>query len=52
LLQDFVAGPLALAKRGGLDWGRLYEEAVREQVLARPDRASLLPPVEAVSPYG
>jgi hypothetical protein len=41
---------LALAKRGGLDWERLYEEAVREQVLVCPDSAGLLPPVEAVAP--
>jgi hypothetical protein len=41
---------LALAKRGGFDWERLYEEAVREQVLARPDSACVLPPVEAVAP--
>jgi hypothetical protein len=41
---------LALARRSGLDWERLYEEAVREQVLARLDSAGLLPPVEAVAP--
>jgi predicted aminopeptidase len=46
-----VRSCLALAKRGGLDWQRLYEEAVREVVLARPDRAALLPPVAAVAPY-
>ena len=41
---------LALAKRGGLGWERLYAEAVGEQVLARPERAGLLPPMEAVVP--
>jgi hypothetical protein len=41
---------LALAKRGGLDWERLYEEAVQEQVLARPDRTGLLPLAGAVAP--
>jgi hypothetical protein len=45
-----VRSYLALAKRGGLDWQRLYQEAVREQVLTRPNSAGLLPPVEAVAP--
>jgi hypothetical protein len=44
-----VRSCLALAKRGGLDWQRLYEEAVREVVLGRPDRAPLLLPLEAVA---
>jgi hypothetical protein len=45
-----VRSCLALAKRGGLDWQRLYQEAVREVVLARPAGAGQLPPVEAVAP--
>jgi hypothetical protein len=45
-----VRSLLALAKRGGLDWERLYEEAVREVVLGRPESAGHLPPVEAVAP--
>jgi hypothetical protein len=45
-----VRSCLALAKRGGLDWERLYEEAVQEVVLARPESAGLLPPAGAVAP--
>jgi len=47
-----VRSLLALAKRGGLDWERLYEEAVRELAFARPERAGLLPPSGAVAPPG
>jgi hypothetical protein len=41
---------LTLARRGGLDWKALYEEAVRGQQAARPERAELLPRVEDVAP--
>ena len=44
-----VRSLLALAKRGGLDWERLYEGAVREVVLGRPESAGLLPPSGAVA---
>jgi hypothetical protein len=45
-----VRSVLSVAKRGGLDWQLLYEEAVREVVPARPEGAGRLPPVEAVAP--
>jgi hypothetical protein len=41
---------LTLAQRGGLDWKALYEEAVRVQQAARPERADLLPRVGDVAP--
>jgi hypothetical protein len=41
---------LTFAKRAGLDWQGLYEEAVRVQRSVRPDRAALLPPAATVAP--
>jgi hypothetical protein len=41
---------LAIARGKGIDWQKLYEEAVRVQLAARPDRAELIPPLENVIP--
>jgi hypothetical protein len=41
---------LAIAKRAGLDWKKLYDEAVKVQRSARPDRAEHIPPIENVAP--
>src|SRR5262249_40340946 len=41
---------LVIAKRKGLDWKDVFEEAVRVQRSARPDRADLIPPLEDVAP--
>jgi hypothetical protein len=41
---------LVIAKREGLDWEELFEEAVRVQRSARPDRVDLIPRLEDVAP--
>jgi hypothetical protein len=41
---------LVIAKREGLDWKELFEEAVRVQRSARPDRVDLIPRLEDVAP--
>jgi hypothetical protein len=41
---------LAIAKGKGIDWRDLYNEAVRVQLAARPDRAPIIPPLEDVIP--
>ena len=41
---------LAAAKRAGLDWKGLYEEAVRVQLSVRPAQAALIPSAEQVEP--
>ena len=41
---------LTLAKREGLDWKELYEEAVQIQASARPERADLIPTTDDVAP--
>jgi hypothetical protein len=41
---------LEAADRQGLDWRRLYNEAVHAELSERPDRAALIPPLEEVAP--
>jgi hypothetical protein len=43
---------LLAAKQMGLDWQALYEQAVKAELLERPDRATELPTLEAVAPEG
>jgi hypothetical protein len=43
---------LAAARAAGLDWERLYDEAVQVQRSARPDRAHAIPAAEDVAPPG
>jgi hypothetical protein len=41
---------LTQAKREGLDWKVLYEEAVQMQQSIRPEQADLMPPIDKVAP--
>ena len=41
---------LATAKKLGLDWRALYEQAVQVEFLSRPDGSASLPPPEMVAP--
>jgi hypothetical protein len=41
---------LVAARRAGLDWDRLYAEAVQIHLSVRPHRAALIPPLKAVAP--
>jgi hypothetical protein len=41
---------LSAARRAGLDWRALYDQAVRAELAARPYRAPSLPPVGRVAP--
>jgi hypothetical protein len=41
---------LADALRAGMDWRSLYDDAVRSELVARPYRAPLLPPIARVAP--
>jgi hypothetical protein len=41
---------LTAAQEAGLDWRALYGEAVREELLIRPDRAAVLPSPDDVAP--
>jgi hypothetical protein len=41
---------LSAARRAGLDWRALYEEALRDELAARPYRAPSLPPIGRVAP--
>lgn len=41
---------LASARRAGLDWRRLFDEAIRAEQTARPYRAPALPPLARVAP--
>ena len=43
---------LMAAKKIGLDWQALYEQAVKAELLERPDRATVLPTLETVAPEG
>jgi hypothetical protein len=42
---------LAVAKRASLDWKKVYDEAVKLQRSARPDRADHIPQIEDVAPF-
>jgi hypothetical protein len=41
---------LAAARRAGLDWRALFDEAVHAELAARPYRAPSLPPIGRVAP--
>jgi len=41
---------LGSARRAGLDWRRLHEEAVQVRRSTRPDLADLVPPLDALGP--
>jgi hypothetical protein len=47
---DEVRLYLTQARRAGIDWKALYDEAVRVQQAARRERAGLLPSVQDVAP--
>jgi len=48
--HEEVRRHLAAARRAGLDWRFLFEQAVREELTARPYRAPALPPIWRVAP--
>jgi hypothetical protein len=48
--REAIQAYLETADRQGLDWRRLYNEAVRAELIERPDRAALIPPLEDVTP--
>jgi hypothetical protein len=48
--HEEVRRHLATAERAGLDWRALFEQAVRDELTARPYRAPAIPPLWRVSP--
>jgi hypothetical protein len=48
--HEEVRRHLASARRAGMDWREVYEQAVRDELTARPFRAPSLPPIWRVAP--
>jgi hypothetical protein len=48
--REVIRAYLQAADRQGLEWRRLYNEAVQTELTERPDRAALIPPLEEVAP--
>jgi hypothetical protein len=48
--REAIRAYLEAANRQGLDWRRLYNEAVHAELTERPDRGALIPPLEEVAP--
>jgi hypothetical protein len=42
---------LTRARRAGMDWRRIYDEAVRAELAERPYRAPAMPPAARVAPW-
>ena len=48
--HEEVRRHLASARSAGLDWRAVYEQAVRDELTARPFRAPSIPPIGRVAP--
>jgi hypothetical protein len=48
--REAIRAYLEAADRQGLDWRRLYNEAVHAELTQRPDRAAFILPLEEVAP--
>jgi hypothetical protein len=48
--REAIRAYLEAANRQGLEWRRLYNEAVHAELAERPDRAALIPPLDEVAP--